>query len=94
MLSNVEYLNHLIYFISNSILVLLFRIYILVSLIKIKPLTCSHLLICRSHARHINKREQVIGLILLKLHFSVNLGNFIRFLQKSMSENYINNHCE
>ena len=28
-------------------------------LIKIKPLTCSHLLICRSHARHINKREQV-----------------------------------
>ena len=54
MLSNVEYLNHLIYFVSNSILVLLFRIYILVSLIKIKPLTCSHLLICHSHARHIN----------------------------------------
>ena len=37
------------------------------SLIKIKSLTCSRLLICRSHARHINKREQVRGLILIRL---------------------------
>ena len=42
-----------------------------ISLIKIKPLNCSR------NTRHINKREQVRGLILIKLREHVNKSSYL-----------------